>query len=169
MNHSNSYLGANMNRDIYTFPKNNFQHIKMTLSEFEGQVIFDLRVYGEKPDGTVYPTKQGLRLAASHLLECDNALQAAIRELALNDTPTAQPARFSVRSLVSSAGQRLRSSGARVTHPFKRRDHVLDAYETTGSSPPANATGDREIPVPREGPAPEPMPATESDEVDVPD
>jgi hypothetical protein len=81
-----------------------------------------------------------LGLAASHLPECNNAFQAAIRELGLNDTPTAQPAGFSVHSLVSSAGHRLWSSGARVTHSFKRRHHALDAYETTGSSPPADAT-----------------------------
>jgi hypothetical protein len=142
INHSGPDRGGNMNRDIYSFSKNNFQYIKMTLSEYEGQLIFDLRVYGQKPDGTVYPTKQGLRLGASHLLECENAFQAAIRELGLHDTPTAQRPQSSLRSLVSSAGQRLRSSGARVTRPFKRRDHALDAYETTGFSPPADATED---------------------------
>jgi hypothetical protein len=89
-----------------------------------------------------YSTKNGLRLAASHLPEAENAVRAAIRDLGLDDTPTARPAKFSVRLLVSSTGQRMRNAGAGLMHPRKRRAHSLDAYETTGFSPPADATGD---------------------------
>ena len=64
---------------IATIPKNNSEEIRVALTIYEGHELIDVRTFVELrgADGERHPTKNGITLARTTLLDLIAALQAA--------------------------------------------------------------------------------------------
>ena len=67
-----------MDQLIAKFPKNKFEEVRVSIKEFKGYDLLDIRVYTAAKDGEEkIPTGKGLSVNVSHYLELKNALLAA--------------------------------------------------------------------------------------------
>ncbi|MFC2169959.1 transcriptional coactivator p15/PC4 family protein [Acidobacteriota bacterium] len=55
--------------DVYEFNKNSVEKVKITLQEFKGHKLLDIRVYYEKDKNEFLPTKRGISLSLDLLSE----------------------------------------------------------------------------------------------------
>ena len=69
-------LKSQMDTPIYDFEKNSLESVRVSLTQYKGRQLIDLRVFCESK-GAIRRTKKGLTLSVDHL---DN-LEEAIRNL----------------------------------------------------------------------------------------
>ena len=72
-----------MSEPIYRFEKNSFEEVRISLTEFKGKELIDIRVYF-KPDGEeeMKPTKKGITISLDKFPELKKGLLALEKELA---------------------------------------------------------------------------------------
>ena len=74
-----------MDKLIACFPKNKFEEIRVSVKEFKGYDLLDLRVYTALKDGEEkIPTGKGLSLNVSHFQELKSAILEAEKVLREN-------------------------------------------------------------------------------------
>ncbi len=66
-----------MNDVIAAFAKNSTEEVRITLEEFKGHKLLDLRVWYEDDKGEKKPTKKGISISASLFPELKTALEKA--------------------------------------------------------------------------------------------
>lgn len=75
-----------MDQLITSFPKNKFEEIRVSIKEFKGYDLFDIRVYASTKDGEdKVPTGKGISVNVSHFLELKKAFLEAEKVLRENN------------------------------------------------------------------------------------
>ena len=64
--------------DVYSFKKNAEETVRVTLTEFKGHKLLDVRVYVEDRDGRQIATRKGLALSRDLAGELFEALKLAV-------------------------------------------------------------------------------------------
>ena len=59
---------------VSSFEKNALEEVRVSLTEFKGHQLIDLRVYYTSPDGEPRPTKKGLAISVGLYPELKEAL-----------------------------------------------------------------------------------------------
>jgi hypothetical protein len=62
---------------VHVFKKGQDEEVQVSIGEFKNRKYVDFRIYFPGEDGTKFPTKRGLTLAAELLPELKKGLQAA--------------------------------------------------------------------------------------------
>jgi len=65
-------------REVYSFKKNAEETVRVTLTEFKGYRLLDLRVYVQDEEGREVPTRKGLTLSRELVGELFEGLRKAI-------------------------------------------------------------------------------------------
>jgi hypothetical protein len=68
---------------VSSFEKNALEEVRISLTEFKGRQLIDLRVYYVTPEGDSKPTKKGLALSVSLFHDLKEAMDKL--EQTLND------------------------------------------------------------------------------------
>ena len=67
-----------MDKLIASFPKNKFEEVRVSIKEFKGYDLLDIRVYTAPKDGEdKIPTGKGLSINVSHYLDLKKAILQA--------------------------------------------------------------------------------------------
>ncbi len=75
-----------MDQLIASFPKNKFEEVRVSVKEFKGYDLLDIRVYAATKDGEdKVPTGKGISVNVSHFLELKNAFLEAEKVLRKNN------------------------------------------------------------------------------------
>lgn len=64
--------------EVYSFKKNAGETVRVTLTEFKGHCLLDVRVYVENKAGQSIPTRKGLTLSRDLAGELFEALRLAV-------------------------------------------------------------------------------------------
>ena len=67
---------------VHVFKKGQEEEVQVSIGEFKNRKYMDLRVYFPGEDGTKFPTKRGLTLAAEFLPELKKGLVALEKKIA---------------------------------------------------------------------------------------
>jgi len=63
---------------VYAFMKNAREEVRATLGNFRGHRIADVRIYVERSDGEIVPTRKGIAVRIDELLELQAAVDALV-------------------------------------------------------------------------------------------
>ena len=75
-----------MDKLVASFPKNKFEEIRVSVKEFKGYDLLDIRVYAATKDGEEkVPTGKGISVNVSHFMELKKAFLEAEKVLREND------------------------------------------------------------------------------------
>jgi hypothetical protein len=67
--------------EVYSFSKNAEETVRVTLMEFKGHKLLDLRAYVEDKSGKQVPTRKGLTLSRDLAGELLEGLKRAVEEI----------------------------------------------------------------------------------------
>lgn len=71
---------ANSTTDLVTIPKNSLEEIRVSLSEFNGHQLFNIRVWYRADDGDMRPGKSGLAFKVDKLPDFADAVSLALEK-----------------------------------------------------------------------------------------
>ena len=75
-----------MDQLIASFPKNKFEEVRVSIKEFKGYDLLDIRVYAATKDGEEkVPTGKGISVNVSHFHELKSAFLEAEKVLRQNN------------------------------------------------------------------------------------
>ena len=75
-----------MDQLVASFPKNKFEEVRVSVKEFKGYDLLDIRVYASTKDGEEkVPTGKGISINVSHFHELKNAFLEAEKVLRQNN------------------------------------------------------------------------------------
>ena len=76
-----------MSEVIASFEKNSFEEVRISLTNFKGKDLIDLRVYYRPDDGEeMRPTKKGITISLEKFSELKNAILALEKALPKKET-----------------------------------------------------------------------------------
>ena len=76
-----------MSEVIASFEKNSFEEVRISLTNFKGKDLIDLRVYYRPDDGEeMRPTKKGITISLEKFSELKNAILALEKALLKKET-----------------------------------------------------------------------------------
>ena len=75
-----------MDQLVASFPKNKFEEVRVSVKEFKGYDLLDIRVYASTKDGEdKVPTGKGISVNVSHFMELKKAFLEAEKVLREKD------------------------------------------------------------------------------------
>ena len=76
----------NVDKLVASFPKNKFEEVRVSVKEFKGYDLLDIRVYAATKDGEdKVPTGKGISINVTHFMELKSAFLEAEKVLRDND------------------------------------------------------------------------------------
>jgi hypothetical protein len=122
---------------VARFPKNAFEDVIVGFSTYKGNDLFTMRVVKETNDGNILWTTKGITLPVRHLIRARDALDAAVAAQSSQDGNGGRTGRI----LRFKRRPDARPQDSSTTNGQLR----LDAFETSGISPPDQTDSSEEM------------------------